>query len=247
MGIDYVVCEALFQSFKYVTSKKRLLTLGRQGIHINAHIFNHFLEKHNVTHLKDKYQYNSYCELFFTDMGFELVDSIDNSSYEGASIIHNMNNPIPSHLLNNNNGYDYIFDGGTTEHIFNTTQVCENIINLLNVGGIYVSVTPNNNFSGHGMYQFSPEFYLSAFSKKYGMSVQALYLARVSSDIDTWIDVNVDSSNLDPTWNGRNVSSFNSNEPVYIIAIIKKISNNGVNLLSDAPNQYNYEQNDWKQ
>jgi hypothetical protein len=243
MGIDYVVCESIFQSFKYVTSKKRLLTLGRQGIHIGAHTFNHFLKKHNVSHLVDKYQYNSYCELFFTDMGFETVDSIDNSSYEGATIIHNMNNPIPAHSKNR---YDYIFDGGTTEHIFNTAQVCENIINLLNVGGIYVSVTPNNNFSGHGIYQFSPEFYLSAFSKKYGMAVQELYLAKLGSDIDTWMDVNVDNTKLDPNWGGRNVSSFNSNDPVYIVAIMKKISNDGVNLIANSPNQFSYEQIDWK-
>jgi len=245
MGIDWTVCDALFQSFKYTTSKKRLLTLGRQGIHINASTFNYFLEKNNLPHLKDRYQYGTFCEHFFMDMGFETVDSIDNSSYEGASIIHNMNNPIPTDLCRDKGGYDYIFDGGTTEHIFNTPQVCENIINLLNVGGIYVAITPNNNFSGHGIYQFSPEFYLSAFSSKYGMEVQELYLAKLGCEHETWINVN--SFNPDPVAGyGRNISRFNSDDPVYIVAFIKKISNDRLSLITNSPNQFSYEQIDWK-
>ena len=35
MGIDFIGCEAMFQSFKYIDKKnKRVLTFGRQGIHI---------------------------------------------------------------------------------------------------------------------------------------------------------------------------------------------------------------------
>ena len=133
---------------------------------------------------------------------------IDNSPFEGATIIHNMNQPI------HRQPYDFILDGGTIEHIFNTPQVCENIIHLLNVGGVYLSITPNNNFSGHGMYQFSPEFYLSAFSEEYGMKVLELYLAKVGTGIEEWINVNSYQG-------GRNTSSY---DEVYIIAIIQKVS-----------------------
>ncbi len=235
MGIDYTGCEAIFRSFNYITNKKKVLTLGRQGIHIHPTTFNYFLDKNNVSQLKNRYQWG-YCESFFIDMGFTEVESLDYSSYEGATIIHNMNQPITY----NHNKYDYILDAGTTEHIFNMPQVCENIINLLNIGGIYISITPNNNLSGHGIYQFSPEFYLSAYSKKYGMEIQELYLAKVGSGFNDWINVN------DFTKNGRNMTSFNTNDHVYIIAIIKKISNDRLNLISDPPNQYSYETIDWK-
>jgi hypothetical protein len=127
----------------------------------------------------------------------------------------NMNNPISKNYYNK---YDFIFDGGTIEHIFNAPQVCENIINMLNIDEIFLSITPNNNFSVHGMYQFSTEFYLSAFSKNYGMEVQELYLAKVDGEFETWINVN----NLNEQNNGRNTSKFDSNDPVYIIAIIRK-------------------------
>jgi len=237
MGIDYAVCEAIFQSLKYVTNKKNALTLGRQGIHIPSTTVDYFLDKYKYPELKNKYHWG-FCEQLFRDIGFENVDSLDNSSYEGASIIHNMNNPIPGDFKQ----YDYILDAGTIEHIFNTPQVCENIINLLNIDGIFVSITPNNNLSGHGIYQFSPEFYLSAFSKKYGMEVQELYIGKVNSGINEWINVN----NFNERENGRNTSKFDTLDHVYTIAIIKKISNDRENLITNSPNQYSYENIDWK-
>lgn len=238
MGVDYTGCEAIFRSFKYITNKKNVLTLGRQGIHIHPHTIDYFLEKNGWAHLKNKYHWG-FCEPLFTDIGFETVDSIDNSSYEGASIIHNMNQPIPTQY---HNRYDYILDAGTTEHIFNTPQVCENIINALTIGGVYVSIIPNNNLSGHGIYQFSPEFFLSAYSPKYGMEVQELYLAKVGSGYDTWIHVN----DFNAAENGRNTSRFESTDHVYIIAIIRKVSNDRLNLITNSPNQYSYENIDWK-
>jgi len=237
MGIDYTGCEALFRSFQYVKNKKNLLTLGRQGIHISPHTIDSFLEKNNLSHLKNKYHWG-FCEQFFNDLGFENVDSLDNSDYEEASIIHNMNLPIPNEFKK----YDFVFDGGTTEHIFNTPQVCENIINMLTIDGIYLSVIPNNNLSGHGIYQFSPEFFLSAFSKNYGMEVQELYLAKVGSGMNEWINVNNHNAKED----GRNISKFDGNEHVYIIAIIKKLSDERLNLITHPPNQFSYENIDWK-
>jgi hypothetical protein len=232
MGIDYTGCQAILQSLKFIDNKKNAVTLGRQCIHIAPNVIHNCLDKFS---LKLNKNYSGFCEMFLKDLGFESVESIDNSSYEGASTIHNMNNPI----LNDFAKYDFVLDLGTIEHVFNAPQVCENIINLLNIGGVYLSVTPNNNMSGHGMYQFSPEFYLSAFSKKYGMEIQELYIAKVGSGIEQWINVN-------SYGNGRNTSKFDGNEEVYIIAIIKKISDDRENLILNSPNQFSYEQIDWK-
>ena len=80
---------------------------------------------------------------------------------------------------------------------------------------MYLSITPNTS-SGHGIYQFSPEFYLTAFSEEYGMKVVELYLAKVGTGIEEWINVNSYQG-------GRNMSTFGTNEPVYIIAIIQKV------------------------
>ena len=139
------------------------------------------------------------------------------------------------------NKYDFIYDGGTIEHIFNTPQVCENIIHMLNIDGIFCSVTCNNNLSGHGIYQFSPEFFLSAFSKPYGMEVKQLYIAQVNSEFHEWINVN----DFKHDNGGRNLSKFDSNREVYIITIAQKISNERLSLITSSPNQYSYANIEW--
>jgi hypothetical protein len=222
MGIDYTGCDVIFRSFNYVKNKTNLLTLGRQEINIQSYLVDQFLEINNFSNLKGKYTWG-FCEQFFIELGFKNVDSLDNSSYEGATIIYNMNNPVPSHFKK----YDYILDVGTIEYLYNLSQVCENIINLLNIDGVYVSITPKNVLSGQGIYQFTPEFYLSFFSKRYGMEVQALYLANVGNGFNDWIDV---------------INSKNDGvEYDYIIAIIKKISDERDSLLTTVPDHYIYE------
>lgn len=238
MGIDFTGLEALLFAHHNVKNKQNCLTLGRQQLHRNTDLIHALLNKWHFSELtKNNYQCNEFCEKLLTDLGYNIVDSIDNSNYENATIIHNLNNPIPSNFKK----YDFIFDGGTTEHIFNTAQVCENIINLLEIDGIYCSVVPNNNFSGHGIYQFSPEFFLSAYSKEYGMEIVALYIAKNDSQIHEWINVNYyDEKNI-----GRTQDSFNSLDEVYVIVVAKKISNDRLSLITNSPNQYSYKKYFW--
>ena len=110
---------------------------------------------------------------------------------------------------------------------------------MLNIDGLFVSVTCNNNFSGHGIYQFSPELYLSILNKKYGMEIIDMYIAEVGTTNNEWKNVN--------SFNGsRNTSKFNTNLETYIIIIARKISNKREFLIENCPNQYSYEQHDWK-
>ena len=126
MGIDLTALETILFSLRYVKNNNNLLTLARQQIHTqNITLTNNFFIKSM-----------DYCENLFKSLGFLNIESIDNSSYENATIIHNLNTPY-----NNTKKYDYIYDGGTTEHIFNIPQVFENIINLLEIDGIFCSVT----------------------------------------------------------------------------------------------------------
>lgn len=235
MGIDKVVLEAIILSHKHLPRENRhsVISLARQQIHIHPQIMHYLFQKHDIN--APLHAYGEYFEVLFKNMGYAVTDSIDNSAYENATIIHNMNLP----LRVQENRYNYVLDGGTIEHIFNCPQVCENIINMMEVGGIYCSVTVNNNFSGHGIYQFSPEFFLSAFTPKYGMEVLELYLAEVNADREQWINVK--------SFNGwRNNTQINTQNSVYIIAIIRKISDERESLLLNPPNQYSYESVDWK-
>jgi hypothetical protein len=238
MGIDIIGLHSVIESFKYVENRKRALTLGRQQIYMNPHDVTNILANNSI-HTKTVYKYDDYCEQFFIDNGFDAIETMDNSSYEGASIIHNLNFPVPSELKGK---YTYIFDGGTSEHIFNVSQVYENVIDLLEVGGVVCTVIPNNNFSGHGMYQFSPEFFLSSFKPKYGMKILGLYIGKRNTGKSEWIDVN----DFHHSYGGRNRARFGCNEEVSIICIARKVSDDRAFLIKDPPNQYSYEEIDWK-
>jgi hypothetical protein len=238
MGIDNTCLELILCSQKYVTNRGKLLTLGRQGIHAAPPVVDTLLDKYDIPYLKGRYVWG-WSEPLFEGLGFAKIDSIDQSNYEGASRIHNMNTPLAIPVER----YDYIYDGGTIEHIFNTTQVCENIINSLEMGGIFCSVTCNNNLSGHGIYQFSPEFFLSAFRPKYGMEILELYIGVVGTTKEAWI--NVHSFNREG--GGRNCAKFNTTQDVYILTIARKVSDERKSLITDSPQQYSYEQIYWKQ
>lgn len=98
-------------------------------------------------------------------LGATEVVSIDYSDYEGASVVHDMNSPIPQHCRDS---FDFVYDGGTLEHIFNFPQAIKNCMDLLKVGGTFVASTPANYFRGHGFYQFSPELFFRLFCPENG-------------------------------------------------------------------------------
>ena len=178
MGIDICGIFALSKFFKY--QFKNVLTIGRQQLHINNITLNNVLSTFNLKQIH--LNYNDYCEELFIQFGSEIVDSIDVSNYENCSIIHDLNYPIKTCKL-----YDFIYDSGCSEHIFNCPQVYQNFINLLNINGVFLGIVPNNNFSGHGFYQFSPEFFIQVFSDKYGMNLIELYLAKLDTLPNEWM------------------------------------------------------------
>lgn len=86
--------------------------------------------------------------------GFETIDSVDVSEYEGASVIFDLNLLGLSQACDQT--YDFIFDGGTLEHIFHTPNALQNVAEALNIGGVVLHTLPMNNAAEHGFYQFSP-------------------------------------------------------------------------------------------
>ena len=235
MGVDYVGLQAISLALQWCEKFHIALTLGRQNLNVNySAVKNSFNQLGLVTPAGDIMQ--PYCESLLRHLGFDNVVSLDANSYENATIIHDMNKPIISDMK-----YDFIFDGGTIEHIFNIPQVCQNIIDILEIGGILCSCTTNNNYSGHGFYQFSPELFLKTFSEPYGMKIINMFLAEVDSPHRQWIPIQPlhEFSSL------RNESRFFGSTSVYIITIAKKISD-GKRLLANCPQQYSYENRDWK-
>lgn len=137
---------------------KKTLTIGRQGMYIQKHSVEAILG------IQD-FGMTDFCEPMLQKyFGSTIVDSIDNSTYEGASLIYDLNNPLPNDI----GKYDTIFDGGCLEHIFNINQALKNLSGLCNPGGQIIHVLPANNQCGHGFWQFSPELFFSLYSEKNG-------------------------------------------------------------------------------
>jgi SAM-dependent methyltransferase len=177
----------------------KTLTIGRQFMYVPSD----FVKK--TLKIEGPYQQAEYCEeLLQTHFGASHVDSLDNSKYEGASVIFDMNSPLPV----SETKYDTIFDGGSLEHIFNVPQALANVSLLCKPGGQILHVLPCNNFCGHGFWQFSPELFFSLYSKENGYSETEIFIAR-PSHLKKWFRV------IQPA-NGHRVNICSS-DPLYVL------------------------------
>mgnify|MGYP001267115785 CR=1 FL=1 len=205
MGLDV-------SSFKFLLHKskeaefKDTLTLGRQSCHTS-------LKKLKVSGW-DKEYIPEYIEEICANLfgSYPNVQSIDNSSYENATIIHNMNNPINSDA--NKEEFDTVLDLGTLEHVFNVKQSILNAIYLLKIGGRILHVLPCNNFGGHGFYQFSPEFFFSLYNKENGFGETEVFVKSLASSSSYY--------KVKKPMNGKR-ALITSIYPVYVFVSTKKL------------------------
>lgn len=145
MGIDAHGLKFLLYAKKTANFNKTV-TIGRQNLHVSEQQVQDIM----ITH--SNYKHDEYCEqLLKSYFGSSAVDSIDASDFEGASIIHDMNQPLPSdkHAM-----YDTVIDFGTLEHIYDIPRALKSCSQLLKSGGQILHVLPANNFCGHGFWQF---------------------------------------------------------------------------------------------
>ena len=97
------------------------------------------------------------------------VESLDASDYDAATVIHDLNEPVPPSLRDR---FDLVYDGGTLEHIFNFPVALANCMRMVRPGGTLVLATPANNFCGHGFYQFSPALFYDVLSEANGFQIE---------------------------------------------------------------------------
>ena len=117
--------------------------------------------------------FGSYGPEFFSAIGCKRLTVFDASAYEGADVVHDMNEPVSAE---HHQQYDIVVDGGSIEHIFRPDQTLANIMRMVRVGGSAIIWTPANNLCGHGFYQFSPEFFYSALRSSNGFDITAVRL-----------------------------------------------------------------------
>lgn len=185
----------------------RVLTLGRQELHVNhAEVRWAKLAQYQSSKIQGKFAE----ECLLGAFGAEIVDSIDASNYQNATFIIDLNEDIPSRMLGK---YDTVLDFGTSEHIYDIRQVFKNVSDAVKVGGQIVHILPTNGFSGHGFYQFSPEFFFSTYSESRGFQSTKVFVVNPLNPY-TWYQIS--SAPL-----GERTDVYSAG-PLYVVCFTKK-------------------------
>lgn len=158
MGIDYSAAKKLIRHADTHGMGQRVLMLGRHRIQVKDRLkpaLDRVLSETKFDlSFADLEQEDGYAETFYKALGATSVDSLDISDFEGAGLIHDLNAPVPEEWAGQ---YDLIYDGGTTEHIFDVATCMNNLNTLLAPAGVLSACSPGNNWFAHGFYQFGPE------------------------------------------------------------------------------------------
>ncbi len=167
MGIAKDTVFMLLRTLRKRKTSGRALTLGVQGIGLQYDeaktIFANYeyavpaIEPDQIL-LDGHTQYGNtiHQKVFFKMLGYNIVESMDCWTEEGADFIHDLNRPIPRDLAGQ---FNLVYDGGTLEHVFDVKECLFNVVRLLQSEGMVIHHSPMNGYVNHGFYQFSPTLF----------------------------------------------------------------------------------------
>ena len=153
MGIAPGAAELLFRCSKKIKFKGKLLQLGNQKIICSKKKFIKLKNKYHNKNIKINSEEKFDSNLFFKLLNFNQVQSIDVNNYENATIIEDLNFPVKKKYYEY---FDFIYDGGTLEHIFNISQALNNLCKIVKTKGYIMHLSPVNNYIDHGFYSINP-------------------------------------------------------------------------------------------
>lgn len=196
----------------YGADLSKTLTLGRQFRAFTKKEFLKYLPQYksiDAKKLEEDFQ-SPYAEGIFEDMYGAKLLSLDGFQHENPDIVWDLNQPVTEEMKNS---YSCLIDGGTMEHVFDVPQLLHNCFSMLKEGGLYISMVPTNNFNGHGLYQFSPDFFYSVFSEANGMKIKDVFIVKFSAKNKVW------KLNSSPAANGARIQfDVNTQTEIYVIA-----------------------------
>jgi len=220
MGMDLTALMAV-RAISAPTGMGRVLTLGRQELHVSQSE----ARWADLTHYQTGQIQGRFAEECLTRaFGAEIVESVDASNYQDATFVYDLNEDLPRNMFGQ---YDTVLDFGTSEHIYDIRQVFENVSNAVKVGGQILHVLPTNGFSGHGFYQFSPEFFFSTYSESRGFQSTKVFVVNPLNPF-TWYRI--------PTAPLGERTDVYTSGPLYVVCFTKK---------SSGASQKNVQQSDY--
>jgi len=232
MGFDKSSARLLLYAKRHGASFDEVVTIGRQKLYLDKALlrkiageFSLKLSDEVINEILNKD--DGYAESLLKFFGAKTTDSLDFSDYEKATIIQDMNSPVPVTLEKK---YSLVIDGGSLEHVFNFPVAIKNCMSMVKVGGHYIGITPVNNLMGHGFYQFSPELFYRILSKENGFKLEKMLIFELKK-APVFYEV------IDPDSIGNRVMLINNNY-TYLFFLAKRISD--APIFAQTPQQSDY-------
>lgn len=146
----------LLAEHRYKPIEGNVLFIGRQTTHLDEASLGRLLQKHGIkapassTLEFDTETRGASGERFITDrclmrsLGVDTVSFLDVTDYEGADIVHDLGYPVPDALANR---YDFIYNGGCLDNMFNPGVALANLSKMLRPGGRVVCLEAASSFN----------------------------------------------------------------------------------------------------
>ncbi len=139
MGLDSNTLRMLLHAKAMGADFSKFAMIGRQAIHMSrenlAQVLGEFGVESSRTTLETLMPKSGrpyYAEPLLRHLGAEDIHSFDNSSYEQATHLHDMNLPVDPKFHKN---YSFLLDGGSLEHVFSFPTALSNCMQMLQRGG----------------------------------------------------------------------------------------------------------------
>ena len=230
MGVTYVEALALRDAVRAGASFRRTATIGRHWLLTRGEGLPQLLEEAGVpaaARAKFLASPPEWADELFRLLGAEEVVSLDASAYEGATVVHDLNQPLPEGLAE---GFDFVLDFGTLEHVFNFPRAIQSEMELTRVGGHLLISVPANNHLGHGFYQFSPELLYRVLGPDNGFEVVGMTLT------EWWSRRRYGAA--DPAAVGRRIELHATAPSVMLSVLAKRVAR--VPIFAKSPVQSDY-------
>ncbi len=174
MGISKQTLEMLLHENRYKAISGNFLCTGKQTVHVDyshaVKLFHKYglptdnLENYYISKKFDTLTKHANETILDNDLLSCFSDAtyncLDRSSYEGATIIHDMNTPIPKNL---HEQFDFIYNGSCMDNVFDPVSFIRNTSDMLKVGGRILHVECASGFPGAYL-MYSPEWFFSYYA-----------------------------------------------------------------------------------
>lgn len=172
MGLLAPVADFILAEHRHRPIKGDVLFVGRQTIFLDESKLQRMLQRHGMTApLPQPVEYDQETvgvqgghyvtdRYFMRCLGVEKLRFLDVSDYEGADIVHDLGVPVDASL---HERFDFIYNGGCFDNMFNPGQAMMNLSRMLKPGGRIVCLESASSYNSPYL-MYSPGWFFDYYA-----------------------------------------------------------------------------------